>query len=154
MHHLPRLIFWIVFCQLPTWAGATSVSQGIPWFHGLVQPSFMPPDWLFGAVWSVLYILMGVAGFYLTRRGLRPEIRPALLLFISQLALNALWTPIFFGRQEPGWALLVLTALVFVTAWLLKRLWPVCRQAFWLLVPYIIWLGFAWSLNYAVILLN
>ncbi len=151
---IAKLIFWIIFCQMPALAGGGAVSRGLNWYHGLVQPSFTPPDWLFGAAWGVLYILMGVAGFFLTRQGLRREIRPALLLFIGQLALNALWTPVFFGRQEVGWALLILTALIFITAWLLKQLWNVCRTAFWLLVPYIAWLGFAWSLNYAILLLN
>lgn len=149
-----KLIFWIIFCQLPAWAGAAAVSRGLDWYHGLVQPSFTPPDWAFSAAWGVLYILMGVAGFFLTRQGLRREIRPALLLFIFQLALNALWTPVFFGKQAPDWALCILTGLIAANAFLLKQLWGVCRRAFWLLVPYMIWLAFAWCLNGAIILLN
>ena len=130
-----KLIFWIIFCQLPAWAGAAAVSRGLDWYHGLVRPSFTPPDWAFSAAWGVLYILMGVAGFFLTRQGL-------------------LWTPVFFGKQAPDWALCILTGLIVANAFLLKQLWGVCRRAFWLLVPYMIWLAFAWCLNGAIILLN
>lgn len=149
-----KLVFWILFCQLPALAGGNAVSTGLPWYQGLVQPLFMPPDWLFGAAWGVLYVLMGVSAFLLTRRGLNAEIRKPLIVFIVQLAVNALWTPVFFGRQEIGLALLILTALVLLNFWLLKLLWKVCRGAFWISVPYVLWLCFAWYLNCGIWLLN
>lgn len=151
---IAKLVFWILFCQLPSWAGAISVGAGMAWYQGLVKPSFTPPGWLFGAAWTILYILMGVAAFFITCQGFAPQTRKALMLFIAQLAVNALWTPVFFGRQEIGLGLVVLSILVALNIWLLKILWTQCRSAFWLMTPYILWLGFAWNLNYAILLLN
>ena len=149
-----KLVFWILFCQLPALAGSSAVTAGLAWYQGLAQPPFTPPNWLFGAAWGVLYVLMGVTGFLLTRQGLTPSVRKVLMLFVAQLAVNALWTPVFFGRQEIGLALVVLTALVLMNLWLLKLLWKQSRAAFWVSVPYVLWLMFAWNLNYAIWLMN
>lgn len=151
---IAKLVFWILFCQLPALAGSNAVSGGMAWYQGLILPSFTPPGWLFGAAWGVLYVLMGVSAFLLTQNGLHTPVRKPLTLFIAQLAVNALWTPVFFGRHEIGLALIVLTVLLLLNIWLLKMLWNICRKAFWVSVPYILWLCFAWSLNYGIFLLN
>lgn len=149
-----KLLFWLLLCQLPAWAGAVITAKNMEWYHGLAQPSFLPPDWAFPAVWGVLYVFMGAAGFFLVRDTPPSGRRTTLVLFIAQLACNALWTPVFFGRHAAGAALFMLSVLVVLVAWLLKRAWHGSRPAFWLLAPYWVWLGFAWTLNYSVMLLN
>ncbi len=149
-----KLIFWVLLCQLPAWAGMGAVSANMDWYHALLRPSFTPPDWMFGAAWSVLYLLLSAVGFLITKNGLNAQNRPTVLLFVVQLAANALWTPVFFGRHAMAAALLLLSVLIFLTAWLIKRSWRKNRPAAWLLAPYILWLLFAWNLNYAFLLLN
>ena len=148
-----KLIFWLFVCQLPA-LGAGAVSGNLEWYHALRQPPFAPPDWLFGAAWSILYLLLGVVGFLMTKNGLNAQNRPTVILFVIQLAANALWTPVFFGRHSVGAALLLLLLIIFLSAWLVKRFWRENRPAAWLLTPYLLWLLFAWNLNYAFLLLN
>lgn len=151
---IAKLVFWVLLCQLPAWAGMGAVSGNMTWYHALNLPRFTPPDWIFGPVWGALYVLLGAAGFLITRNGLNAQNRKTVILFLVQLAFNALWTPVFFGRHEVGVALVIITVMIFLTAWLMKLTWRAARGAFWLFVPYILWLCFAWSLNYAVLLLN
>ncbi|MBR2864960.1 MAG: tryptophan-rich sensory protein [Elusimicrobiaceae bacterium] len=151
---ITKLIMWLIICQIPALAGMGAVRSNMAWYHSLNQPVFAPPDWVFTAVWMILYILLGIVGYLIVRDGITRQSRPTLVLFVGQLALNACWTPIFFGQQEIGLALVWLSMMIFVTAWLMKRLWAPQHQAFWLMVPYGLWLCFAWCLNYAVLLLN
>lgn len=148
-------------------AGFVGLSQaagmvGIPfteravggWYDQLDKPSFNPPSWVFAPVWTTLYLLMGVAAWLVWRH---PESRPrttALTLFAVQLVLNAAWTPIFFGAEAPGWALveqLLLDAAVIATAVAFTR---IDRRAGALLVPYLAWLGFATLLNASIVSAN
>lgn len=151
---IAKLVFWVLLCQLPALAGVGAVSANMDWYHSLVQPRFTPPDWMFSAAWGVLYVLLGVAGFLITQKGLNAQNRKTVILFLVQLAFNALWTPVFFGRHETGLALFIISVMIFLTAWLMKITWRSARGAFWLFTPYILWLCFAWSLNYAILLLN
>lgn len=148
-----KLLFWLVLCQLPGLAGAGAVSPNLEWFHSLQMPPFMPPDMIFGLAWSVLYVLLGVAAFLAFGHGLKSA-RKALILFIVQLALNALWTPVFFGNHRPGAALLLLAVIVAEGIWLARVLWHKSRAAAWLLAPYGLWLLFAAYLNAGVWILN
>lgn len=66
-----KLIFWVLLCQLPAWAGMGAVSANMDWYHALLRPSFTPPDWMFGAAWSVLYLLLGAVGFLITKNGFK-----------------------------------------------------------------------------------
>lgn len=149
-----KLILWILICQVPGLIGMGAVNHGMEWYNGLNQPSFTPPNWLFGAAWSVLYILLGVAGWMLTRGGINRQNRMAVILFVAQLIVNACWTPVFFGQKAIGWALVILTLLVLLTLWLMQQCWRLRNDGLLLLVPYILWLFFAWGLNYAVLILN
>jgi tryptophan-rich sensory protein len=127
---------------------------GGEWYDQLRKPSFTPPSWVFGPVWSVLYASMGVAAWLVwRRRGLRGGARP-LGLFAVQLVLNAAWTPLFFGLRLPGAALIEIAALwaaVVVTTWSFFR---VSRAAGALMVPYAAWVSFAAVLNFSIWRLN
>ncbi|MET8149728.1 TspO/MBR family protein [Actinoplanes sp. NPDC049668] len=116
-------------------------------YQSLEQPSWAPPSWLFGPVWTILYAMIAVAGWLAWRRA---GWTPALTVYAVQLALNAAWTPIFFGLGRYGLALVdivVLWALIGATIYLFR---PISRTAAWLLVPYWLWVTFATALNAAI----
>lgn len=126
------------------------------WYMTLVKPALTPPSWLFGPAWTILYILMGVALVLVIRkRGVaKSERKRALLFFVGQLALNLIWSPIFFTLHQPGIALLDLIVMwwaIFVT---IQTFWKISKSAAWLLAPYIVWVSFAAYLNFAIWYLN
>ena len=127
---------------------------GNAWFDALEKPGFMPPGWVFGVAWTILYILLGlVLAMILHARGAKG--RGMLLgLFLAQLLLNYSWSPLFFGAQQVTAALAVIAVMVVLTIVLMARLWPVRPVATLLLVPYLAWLCLATALNYAILDLN
>lgn len=125
------------------------------WYSSLEQPSWNPPDWVFGPVWGALYLLMAIAAWRIWRRTDRPdERRNALAAYAVQLMLNLTWTGIFFGLERPAWALAeiaLLAASIVLTIVLFGRL---DRAAASMLVPYLAWVLFAGSINAGVVALN
>lgn len=124
--------------------------QPAGYYAMLTKPAWSPPAWVFGPVWTLLYTMMAGAAWLVWQCGGWRERRGALRLYLVQLALNALWTPLFFGLQSPGlgfaaivflWLAIVLTARAFF------RVRPL---AGWLLTPYVVWVGFAAVLNFAI----
>jgi tryptophan-rich sensory protein len=146
------LLAFIAVCQAAGALGALTTDTGrSEWYASLVKPAFMPPGWLFGPVWITLYTLMGIAAFLVFERSREAK---AWVPFWIQLALNAVWTPIFFGAKAPGLALLVIGLLwvtLVVTVW---AFWHVRRSAGALLVPYLAWVSFAAVLNASIVVLN
>ncbi len=126
-----QFIFWILLCQVPGMVGQAVTQNHMVWYHQLNQPFFTPPDWVFPVVWSVLYLCLGGAGYLINQPRLQAQNRKTLGLFVLQLALNTLWTPLFFGRQEMGWALLVLCAMIVLTGWMMRRVWQPARGGCW-----------------------
>lgn len=146
------LVFWVLLAFSAGWFG----SQFMPgeWYRALAKPSWTPPGWVFGPVWSLLYLLMGVAAWLVWREGGLSKNAPALAAFLVQLALNALWSYIYFGRQAIGWALveiLLLDAAIIATLVLFWRRQPAAGI---LLVPYLLWTGFATVLLAAIWRMN
>ncbi len=121
------------------------------WYQGLAKPSFNPPDWLFGPVWSLLYVLIAIAGWRIWR--VAPD-SGAMRLWGLQLVLNYLWSPIFFGLQRPGLALVVIVALLAAILGFVALARRLDRPAAWLFVPYALWVAFATLLNAAIWRLN
>ena len=136
-------------------AAATALFIGADgWYAGLVKPSWNPPAWLFGPVWTALYALMAVAAWLVWREGGWRTRRRALGLYLVQWTLNALWTPIFFGLHRPDLAfagILLLDVAVLAT---LTAFWRAKRLAGALLVPYALWVAFATVLNGVIWRLN
>lgn len=115
------------------------------WYAGLVRPPYAPPDWLFGPVWTLLYLLMAIAAWRIWRRvGLS---HPAMLAWAIQLILNASWTPIFFGLNLLGWALIQISVLWLAIVVCVREFQRIDRAAARLLWPYLAWVSFAWVLN-------
>ena len=123
------------------------------WYAGLAKPSWNPPGWVFGPVWSVLYAMMAVAGWMVWRRG-RAASQLALRWFAVQLVLNVGWSAVFFGLRMPGLAFGELLALWVALAATLVASWRVSRSGAALLVPYFLWVSFAAVLNFAIWRLN
>lgn len=122
------------------------------WYQDILKPVFHPPAWVFGPAWTVIYALMGWAAFLAWRRcGL---VSRPLALFGTQLLLNGLWSPVFFGLARPGAALIVIAALWLSVVLTLTALWRTERRAGVLLAPYLAWLSFAALLNAGIWRLN
>ena len=136
--------------------GGVATASAIPtWYQGLNKPAWNPPNWVFGPVWTLLYILMGVAAWLVWRQGWdNLPVRVALAIFGAQLLLNLFWSLIFFGLRSPGWAVLeivILWGFVLATTVQFYRLDSIAGL---LLIPYQLWVTFAAVLNAAVWQLN
>ena len=145
----------VVFAEAVGLIGTIFTVQSIPaWYAHLAKPSFSPPNWLFGPVWSILYLLMGIAAYRIWVSPKSVMRTNALGAYFVQLALNALWTPLFFGMHAIGLGLLTIVsmhvAIVVTIAWF----WRIDRTAAYLLLPYIIWVSYATILNAALLMLN
>ena len=153
MHKALTIIVCIVLCNLAGLIGVVTTDTGAsPWYQQLAKPAFNPPGWVFGPVWTLLYVLMGVALYLLIRAW--PASGLALALFFTQLLLNAIWTPVFFGAHQIGWALVVIVGLWLAIAATIVATWYISRPATWLLTPYLLWVTFAAVLNTALWRLN
>jgi tryptophan-rich sensory protein len=148
------LILWLLLVFAAAAVGAFASANAGGFYRELVRPSWAPPAWLFGPVWSVLYALMGLAAWLVWRaRGFHGA-RNALLVFIVHLAANALWTWLFFAWRQGGLAfaeILLLLALILATIVLFGR---INRLAAVLLVPYLLWVAFASALTFSTWRLN
>lgn len=135
--------------------GAAVTLPKIPgWYAGLVKPSFNPPAYVFGPVWTILYVAMAVAAWRIWLTPPRPRRRAALVWFFIQLALKAAWSPLFFGLEQPRLALGVIVALLLALAIAMVKFWPLDRPAGLMLTPYLAWVAFATALNGAIVALN
>lgn len=153
---LLALIAWIILPQLVGFIGSIFTISAIPlWYETLVQPSFRPPNWLFAPVWTVLYFFMGIAAYRVWSRGIKQsKIRTAMVLFLIQLALNALWSILFFGLRSPGIAfgeIVLLWSFIFIT---MLHFWRIDKLAGYLFIPYSMWVAFAMVLNASIWYLN
>jgi translocator protein len=132
-------------------------SSGVEgWYATANKPWFNPPNWIFAPVWTVLYVMMGIALYLVWRtETISSSVKQtAVILFVIQLTLNFFWSLIFFKMQQPGWAfaeiIVMWLAILFTILWFGK----ISSTAAWLLVPYICWVSFASVLNYAIWELN
>lgn len=145
---------WLLLAFAAAAVGALASANAGDFYRELVRPSWAPPGWLFGPVWSVLYALMGVAAWLVWRARGFGGARNALLLFVVQLAANALWTWLFFAWRQGGLAfaeILLLLALILATV---VSFWRVNRLAAVLLLPYLLWVSFASALSLSIWRLN
>ncbi len=148
----PGLAVWLVLCfAAPALGSAAGPGE---WYAQLQKPAWNPPGWVFGPVWTLLYAMMAVAAWGVWRRGGWRAQRLPLSLFLTQLALNALWTPLFFGLRSPGLALVDIVLLWLALAATLAAFARVHRASAVLLAPYLAWVSFAAFLNFTIWQLN
>jgi translocator protein len=146
------LVVWVGLAFSASLAGA-AFSPG-NWYADLDKPAFNPPGWVFGPVWTLLYVMMGTSAWLVWRKAGFRAARIALGLYLIQLALNAAWTPVFFGAQRPDLAFIVIVALWLAVAATIAAFKRHSLAAMLLLVPYIAWVSFAAVLNFTLWQLN
>ena len=151
-----KLVVSIVACQCAGLIGSIFTMPAIPtWYETLAKPSFTPPSWLFAPAWVTLYVLMGVAAFLIWRKGLHiKNVKSALIIFLVQLVLNALWSAIFFGAKSLIGGAVVIVLLWIAILFTLLRFFKISAVAGGLLIPYILWVSFASVLNISILALN
>jgi benzodiazapine receptor len=151
-----KLVVSIVACLCAGIIGSIFTREAIPtWYATLEKPAFSPPNWLFAPVWTILYLMMGISAFLVWRRGLENrQVRVALIVFLIQLILNALWSVVFFGLEAPFYGVVVIIALWIAILFTVLKFFKVSLWASVLLWPYLLWVSFAAILNVSVWLLN
>jgi translocator protein len=145
----------IAVCFAAAGIGSLMTTSSIGgWYAALAKPAWTPPNWVFGPVWSLLYLAMAVAAWMVWRQVGFPRAASALNLFAVQLVLNVCWSAIFFGAHRPGLAfveILLLWLLILATMVAFRLL---SRAAAWLMAPYLLWVAFAAALNLSIWRLN
>ena len=148
-----KLILSLLIPLVVGWSASWfTIPEIAGWYTTLAKPAWNPPNYIFGPVWTVLYVLMGIVLFLIWKN--RPTEKRLLILFFIQLALNFGWSLLFFGAHRIGFALIDLLLLWIVLWILIIYLGKVHKTASWLLVPYIAWVSFAGILNYTIFHLN
>lgn len=137
-----------------SFGGAVTAPAIEVWYQGLAKPSWTPPDWLFGPVWTALYLVMALAAWLVWRRRGWQGARCALTLYFVQLGLNFLWSPAFFGLRDPLLGMIVIVPLWLAIAATTVAFFRKQVLAGWLFVPYLAWASYATGLNASILALN
>lgn len=151
---LTGLIAWLAVSFAAAALGGRASIEAGSFYEKLVRPTWAPPPEIFGPVWTILYAMMGIAAWLVWRVAGFHAARAVLGLFLVQLAINALWSWLFFAWRMGAWAFVDIAVLWVLVAATVVGFWRIRRLAGALLVPYLLWLGFAMALNHAVWKLN
>lgn len=156
MKNIFKLIIAIVACEFVGIAGSFFTASSIPtWYAGLARPQLAPPNWIFGPVWTTLFLLMGISLYLVWKKGFKDRTaKIAVGIFIGQLVLNFFWSVIFFGLRNPGWAFIEIIFLWLSIVASILFFKKISRTAAWLLLPYLVWVIFAAYLNFSIWTLN
>jgi translocator protein len=154
-HSWLALVILLILCFTVAGVGGLITAPSIPnWYASLAKPSWTPPGWIFGPVWSVLYLSMAVAAWLVWRQAGLARAAVPMALFGIQLLLNALWSWLFFGVHSPGAAAVDIVLLWIAIAATMVAFWHRSTLAGMLFVPYLVWVSFASALNLAIWRLN
>lgn len=146
-----KLLLAIIISQSAGLIGTLFTFSAIPtWYAYLNKPSFAPPNWVFGPVWTTLYTLIGISLFLIWQNKKKPSTK----LFFFHLFLNAIWSPIFFGLKNLGLAFIVILVMDITLVLIIKYFYKFSKLASYLLVPYLLWISFASLLNFSIWQLN
>lgn len=156
MKGIGKLVCSVSACLLTGFLGSFVTMDSVStWYADLSKPSFNPPDWAFGVVWPILYVMMGISAFLIWSKSVGSrQVKAALGLFVFQLVLNGLWTPIFFGLHMMALALAEIILLWVAILVTILAFWRISKTAACLLIPYILWVSFAVALNATIWFLN
>ena len=148
-----KLAIHLLFVAIALGGGTLIGLYNLPgeWYQGLAKPAFNPPGWIFGPVWSALYILIGIAG---ARTFISAPRSGAMKVWIAQMGLNFLWSPLFFGLHSPGLALIVIVVMLAAIITFIALRWKDDLPSALMFSPYFLWVGFASVLNAAIFFLN
>lgn len=152
---LGGLTFFVLLCLGAGGLGAIATTPEIDdWYKTLAKPSWNPPDYVFGPVWTTLYVLMAIAAWLVWKPAGFTSAATPLTLFAVQLALNIAWSWIFFGIHQPGWAFLEVAILWLAIMATTVAFFRCSRIAGCMMLPYLIWVGFAAALNFTIWRMN
>lgn len=152
MSRVLRLIISLLICFAASAVGSVFTTPAIPtWYAELSKPSFSPPNWLFGPVWTLLYSLMAISFFLVWEKieNFRKDPFP-LGIFLTQLALNSLWSVLFFGLKNPFYAFIDIIVLWVAILLTIITFSKISKKAGLLLIPYLLWVSFATILNFSI----
>jgi benzodiazapine receptor len=155
MKNFLKFLFSLFICFSPAVIGGLVTAKNIcPWYDTLSKPSFTPPNWVFSPAWTILYTLMAISLFFVLKTANSKDKTYGLVFFAIQLFLNGLWSVLFFGLHSILGALAnIILLLLFIILTMLK-FYKISKPAFYLLIPYLLWVSFATALNFAVFILN
>ncbi len=147
---MPRALVCLIFLAVVLGGGLAigAVTRPDGWYAALAKPPFNPPNWVFAPVWTLLFVMIAVAGARTYERG------SGFALWVVQMALNFAWPPAFFLLHRPATALAVIAALLAVILIFIRTRWTADRVSAWLFVPYAAWVAFATLLNASIVALN
>jgi benzodiazapine receptor len=149
------LAVWIMICFSAAAIGGFATTSSVGgWYAEINKPSWNPPDWIFGPVWSALYLMMAIAAWLVWKSSTLESTRVALGWFVFHLLLNVFWSVLFFGLQQPGWAFVEIIALWISIMVAIVLFYRHSKIAAGLLVPYLCWVTFASVLNYTIWSIN
>lgn len=149
MKNFTKFLLSIIICEAAGVVGSIFTAPSIKgWFATLNKPAINPPNWIFGPVWTTLFLLMGIALYLVWSKEKIP------VIFWAQLILNILWSVIFFGLRNPGFAFFELLILWVAILYTILSFYRVSKPAAYLLLPYILWVTLAGFLNYSLWMLN
>lgn len=156
MKNIWKLVVSFAVCQFVALIGSVFTISSIQgWYTTLNKPSFNPPNWIFGPVWTILFILMGMSLFLVWRKGLKSKkSKTALKIFFAQLGLNLLWSVLFFGAHSPTLAFIDIILLWIVILFTIVKFYKISKLSAYLLMPYLLWVSFATILNFFIVRLN
>ncbi len=151
-----QLIVALIIPQVAGGLGTIFTSSNIKtWYVTLTKPTWNPPNWIFGPVWTTLFLLMGISSYIVYRAGWeRSDVKWALGVFAIQLVLNVMWSALFFGARNPGAAVIEIAILWLAIAATIVLFYRISPVAGLLMVPYLCWVSFAAYLNYTIWQLN
>jgi len=156
LHSLLLLIGCIILPLLVGGIGSFFTYSSIStWYVTLTKPWFNPPNWVFGPVWTVLYILMGISLWLIIRNGFQDQaVKNGMIFFAAQLIINLIWSLVFFGMRSPIGGLFTILVLIILIGLTIRAFRPVSVPAAYLMIPYLCWTCIATVLNFAIVLLN
>ncbi|CAN5252806.1 tryptophan-rich sensory protein [soil metagenome] len=152
---VPFILSLLLTLSIGGIAGFFTVPQIKGWYVYLHKPFFNPPNWIFGPVWTALYVMIAVAAYLIwTHRGKNVDYSNAVRIYFLQLLFNFLWSIMFFGLHQILGAMVIITLLFITIVFNVKAFSRISKPAAWLLLPYLLWVSFAWVLNLSVYILN
>tara|TARA_B100000745_G_scaffold135836_1_gene88768 strand:- start:117 stop:578 length:462 start_codon:yes stop_codon:yes gene_type:complete len=145
-------IFIVLAFAASAWGGLISSFYKEPWYSTIAKPSFNPPDWVFGPVWITLYIAMSVAVWLIWINPKKTE--KIIYIYFVHLLINGSWSLFFFGLHLILVSLIIIGVIIFLVVWLIKLYYPINKLSSFLMIPYLMWLSYAFILNFYIFTLN
>ena len=146
------LIFNILAFGASAWGNYVTNLYKEPWYSMIIKPTFNPPEWVFAPVWTTLYIAMSVAIWLIWINPKRKE--KIIYIYFIHLLINGSWSIFFFGLHLILASLIVIGIIIFFVVWLIKLYYPINKLSSFLMVPYLMWLSYAFILNFYIFILN